>query len=56
LYVVRNMEKGEAFTPDNLRAIRPGLGLPPKYYETLIGKQVNQTVKSGTPVSWRLIG
>ncbi len=56
LYVVRDMEKGETFTLDNLRAIRPGLGLPPQYFETLLGKRVNQAVKCGTPVSWRLIG
>lgn len=38
----------------NLRRIRPGHGLPPKYYDILLGKRVNQAVKKGTPVSWSL--
>ena len=50
------MKKGEAFSAANLRAIRPGLGLPPKYLDLLLGKQVNQDVERGTPMSWELIG
>ncbi|MEY2632894.1 MAG: hypothetical protein RIR00_1548 [Pseudomonadota bacterium] len=56
LYVVRDLEAGEVLSPDNLRAIRPGFGLPPKYYETLLGKRVSRPVKRGTPMSWELIG
>jgi pseudaminic acid synthase len=56
LYIVRDMEAGEALTSDNLRAIRPGLGLPTKYYSTLLGKCINQAVRRGTPVGWNLIG
>ena len=56
LYAVKDMRKGELFTRDNLRAIRPGYGLPPKYYETLLGKQVLCDVSKGTPVSWDLVG
>ena len=56
LYIVRDMEAGEALTSDNLRAIRPGLGLPTKYYSTLLGKTLNKAVKRGTPVDWNLIG
>lgn len=56
LYVVRDMAAGDAFTADNLRAIRPGRGLPTKYYDDLIGKRVPQAVKRGTPASWSLIG
>lgn len=55
LYIVNDMEVGDVFTPENLRAIRPGFGLPPKDYENLLGKQINQTVKAGTPVSWDLL-
>jgi pseudaminic acid synthase len=55
LYVAKDMVKGEAFTEENLRAIRPGLGLPPKYYEVLLGKKVRKNVKKGTPVTWELI-
>lgn len=52
LYIVDDMEIGEQFTPDNLRALRPGHGLPPKYYEMLLGRRVTQPVKKGTPISW----
>lgn len=55
LYIVDDMEIDEQFTPDNLRAIRPGHGLPPKYYEMLLGRRVTQPVKKGTPVSWDLL-
>jgi N-acetylneuraminate synthase len=55
LYVVKDMKAGEAFTKENLKTIRPGLGLPPKYYDILLGKKVKRDVKKGTPVSWDLI-
>lgn len=56
LYIVQDMEAGDLFTPENLRAIRPGFGLLPKYYDTFLGKKVNQSVKRGTALSWDLIG
>ena len=56
LYVVRDMEPGEAFTPENLRAIRPGDGLPPKHFDALIGRKVARRIAKGTPVSWDLLG
>ena len=56
LYIARDMRAGDVLTPDNLRAIRPGAGLPPKYYETLLGKRVNRDVSRGTPASWDLLG
>ncbi|MCL6611789.1 MAG: pseudaminic acid synthase [Peptococcaceae bacterium] len=56
LYVACDMKAGDAFTRENLRAIRPGLGLPPKYYDYLLGKKVARDVKRGTPVCWDLIG
>jgi pseudaminic acid synthase len=55
LYVVADMEEGETFTSENLKAIRPGLGLSPKYLEVLLGKAVRRTVKKGTPMSFDLI-
>jgi N-acetylneuraminate synthase len=55
LYIVKDLKAGEKLTPDNVRAIRPGAGLPPKYYETVLGRTVNRDVKQGTPVSWELI-
>lgn len=56
LYVVADMAAGDAFTPDNLRAIRPGNGLSPKFIDQLMGKRVSCAVKRGTAVSWNLIG
>lgn len=55
LYITQDMKAGDIFTPDNLKSIRPGLGLPPKYYEVLLRKTVNKQVKKGTPVTWNLI-
>lgn len=55
LYVTQEMKAGEAFTTENLRIIRPGIGLPPKYYEVFLGKKVLCDLKRGTPVSWDLL-
>lgn len=54
LYVAEDMRAGEPLTPKNLRAVRPGFGLPPKYYEILLGRCVGRDVKRGTPVSWEI--
>jgi pseudaminic acid synthase len=56
LYVTECMEKGDEITKKTIRSIRPGLGLPPKYLDKLLGKRVNRTINKGTPVSWDLIG
>ena len=56
LYIARDMKKGDVLNSQNLRAIRPGHGLSPKYYELLIGKVINRDIARGTPVSWDLIG
>lgn len=55
LYIAQDMKAGEVLSPQNLRAIRPGLGLPPKHYEMVLGKTVKQDVKAGTALSWNLI-
>jgi pseudaminic acid synthase len=55
LYVVADMQRGEVLTADNLRAIRPGHGLPPRFYEEVLGKPVARAVKRGTPLSWDLV-
>jgi N-acetylneuraminate synthase len=55
LYVGQDMKAGEAFTKENLRSIRPGSGLPPKHYDTVLGKRVNRDAPKGTPVTWDLL-
>jgi len=55
LYVVRDMKAGEKFNSENLRAIRPGFGVSPKYYNRILGKVVNKRIKRGTPVRWDMI-
>jgi pseudaminic acid synthase len=56
LYISEDMKAGEVLNDKNLRAIRPGLGLAPKYYEELLGKKITKDVKKGTPASWEFIG
>jgi N-acetylneuraminate synthase len=55
LYVVNDIPSGAALTPANVRAIRPGLGLAPKYYDVVMGRTVRAEVKRGTPLSWDLL-
>ena len=55
LYIVEDMKKGDVITEKNMRSIRPGLGLPPKYYNIMLGKTVNCNVKRGTALAWELI-
>ncbi|WP_293090856.1 SAF domain-containing protein [Moorena sp. SIOASIH] len=55
LYIAEDMQAGDILTPKNLRAIRPGSGLPTKYYDVLLGKSVKADVKKGTPVSWEMV-
>ena len=55
LYVGEDMRAGEIFTEQNLRRIRPGAGLAPKYYDLLLGRSVTRDVARGTPVSWELV-
>lgn len=54
LYVVEDMKAGEVLTEKNIRSIRPGLGLPPKYYDILLGKKIKYDVKKGTGVQWNM--
>lgn len=55
LYIVEDLKAGDVLTAENLRAIRPGLGLSPKYYETLLGRRVGRDVARGTAMVWDLL-
>lgn len=55
LYIAQDMEAGDVLTKENLRRIRPGHGLSPKYYDLLLGKKISRAVRKGTPVSWDLV-
>ena len=55
LYIAKDIESGDILTKENLRRVRPGLGLPPKYYDLFLGKKVKQNLKKGTAVDWELL-
>jgi N-acetylneuraminate synthase len=52
LYVVQDLKAGDELTRENVRAIRPGLGLPIKYLDVVLGKRVRQNIKRGTALKW----
>ena len=51
LYVVKDIRKGEIFTPENVRSIRPSNGLHPKYYDEILGKKASRDILFGTPLN-----
>ncbi len=55
LYVVKNIAKGERFTHENIRSIRPGYGLAPKYISAVLGQTAAKDISRGTPLSNELI-
>ncbi|MBM7572157.1 pseudaminic acid synthase [Aquibacillus albus] len=52
IYVSKDIKSGDIFTKENLRIVRPGYGLSPKYYEQILGKQAKNDMKAGTPLTW----
>jgi N-acetylneuraminate synthase len=56
LYIVKDLKAGDILTKENVRAIRPGLGLPPKHLNQVLGKKIKSSVKMGTALAWSLIG
>jgi sialic acid synthase SpsE len=55
IYVSKSIKPGEPFTKENIRVIRPGDGLAPKYYELVLGKIAKTNLKAGTPLKWEKI-
>jgi len=55
LYVVEDVKKGEVLTQENIRSIRPGYGLHPKYLPEILGKKFTKSLTKGTRVAWDLI-
>lgn len=56
LFIVQEVKAGELLTERNVRVIRPGNGLAPKFYDTILGRRAARDVKRGTPLTWELVG
>jgi len=50
IFAVEDIRQGEEFTKENIRVIRPGYGLAPKYYKDILGKKSTEDIKRGTPL------
>lgn len=55
LFVAKDLKKGDVFTAENLRSVRPSCGLHTQYYEELLGRKISRDAKLGTPMSWDLV-
>jgi len=55
IYVIKDIKKGDKFSDQNIKIIRPGEGLYPKYYEGVINKSASKDIEKGTPFSWDLL-
>ncbi|MFS0575522.1 pseudaminic acid synthase [Sporosarcina sp. 179-K 3D1 HS] len=55
LYIGKDLQAGDVLTKDNVRIIRPGHGLPPKYLDVVLGKTIKMDAAKGTPLSWELL-
>ena len=55
IYFVSDLPAGAVIGPRDIRRIRPGMGLAPKYYDQLLGKKLRVAVQRGTPVNWTLL-
>lgn len=52
IYVIKDIKKGECFSKENIKVLRPSVGLEPKYFDILIGKVANYDLKAGSPLNW----
>lgn len=55
IFAVKDIKKGDVFNEENIRVIRPGHGLAPKYYEGILGKVATRDIERGTPIKWDMI-
>ncbi|HEY5123719.1 MAG TPA: pseudaminic acid synthase [Ignavibacteria bacterium] len=55
LFVVKDIKSGEIFTKENVRSIRPGYGMHPKYFPEVMGKKAKQDIERGEPLKWEYI-
>lgn len=55
IYVSRDVKAGEIFTRENVRVIRPGFGLEPRYLPQVLGRRAAADTKKGTPLAWELL-
>ena len=55
IFVVKDIKKGDSFTEENIRVIRPAYGLEPKYYEDILGKKSSREIERGTPLEWDMV-
>ena len=56
IFVVKDMKAGEVFTEENIRVIRPGQGMEPKYYESIMGQKAKVDIERGTPLQREFVG
>lgn len=56
IFVVRDVRRGETFSADSIKVIRPGLGLHPRHLDEIVGRVATQDIVRGTPLSWDLVG
>ena len=55
LYFVKDLPAGHVITPEDIRRIRPGMGLAPKYFDQVVGQRLSQAVNWGMPVNWDIM-
>lgn len=55
LFVVKDIQAGEALTAENIRSVRPAFGMHTMYYEEILGKRARMDIKKGTPLAWEYI-
>ncbi|MGH7412236.1 MAG: pseudaminic acid synthase, partial [Candidatus Methylomirabilis sp.] len=55
LYIISDLRAGDTLTRENVRAIRPGHGLAPKFLDLVLGRRIRRNAKKGTPLQWEMI-